>query len=57
MCLKEQTNIFFNKKPSLEQLKHYFKAGLHYGDYHSKLVPFEEQKNMLYIKKGPSLEQ
>jgi hypothetical protein len=27
------------------------KAGLHYGDYRSKLVPFEEQKNILYILK------
>jgi hypothetical protein len=25
------------------------KVGLHYGDYRSKLVPFEEQKNIFYI--------
>jgi hypothetical protein len=24
---------------------------LHYGDYRSKLVPFEEQKNIFYILK------
>ena len=34
-----------------------FKVDLHYGDYRSKLVPFEAQKNIFYIKKGPSLEQ
>ncbi len=29
------------------------KVGLHYGDYHSKLVPFEEQKNIfLQFKKA-----
>ncbi len=27
------------------------KVDLHYGDYHSKLVPFEEQKNISYIFK------
>ena len=27
------------------------KVGLHYGNYRSKLVPFEEQKNILYILK------
>ncbi len=31
--------------------KHYFKVGLHYGDYRSKLGPFEEQKNIFYIQK------
>jgi hypothetical protein len=25
------------------------KVGLHYGDYRSKLVPFEEQKNIFHI--------
>ncbi len=30
-------------------------AGLHYGGYHSKLVHFEAQKNIFYVKKGPSL--
>ncbi len=30
-----------------------FKAGLHYGDYLPKLVPFEEQKNIFYIIKRP----
>jgi hypothetical protein len=30
---------------------------LHNGDYRSKLVPFAAQKNILYIKKGPSLER
>jgi hypothetical protein len=25
------------------------KAGLHHGDYRSKLVPFEEQKYIFYI--------
>ncbi len=29
----------------------YQKVGLHYGDYRSKLVHFEEQKNIFYIKK------
>jgi hypothetical protein len=29
-------------------LPHY---GLHYGNYRSKLVPFEEQKNIFYILK------
>ena len=33
------------------------KIGLHNGDYHSKLVPFEAQKNIFNVKKGPSLEQ
>jgi hypothetical protein len=28
-------------------------AGLHYVDYRSKLVPFDEQKNILYILKRP----
>ncbi len=26
-------------------------TGLHYGNYRSKLVPFEEQKNIFYILK------
>ena len=34
-----------------------FKAGLHYGDSHPKLVHFEAQKNIFYVKKSPSLEQ
>jgi hypothetical protein len=38
-------------------LKHRVKAGLHYGDYRSKQVPFEAQKNIFYIQKGPSLER
>ncbi len=29
-----------------------FKAGLYNGDYRSKLVPFEAQKNIFYIKKA-----
>jgi hypothetical protein len=29
------------------------KVGLHYSYYHSKLVPFEEQKNIFYILKRP----
>jgi hypothetical protein len=35
------------------------KAVLHYGDYRSKLVPFEAHKNEVneVFKKGPSLEQ
>jgi hypothetical protein len=28
-----------------------FKAGLHYGDHHSKLVHFEAQQNIFYVKK------
>jgi hypothetical protein len=28
------------------------KAGLHYGDYRSKLVHFEEQKNIFFVLKG-----
>ncbi len=35
----------------------FLKVGLHKGDYRSKLVPFEAQKNILYIQKGPSLER
>jgi hypothetical protein len=31
------------------------KAGLHYGGYRSKLVHFEEQKNIFYVEKSPSL--
>jgi hypothetical protein len=31
------------------------KFGLHYGDYRSKLVPFEEQNNIFCIlKKAPA---
>jgi hypothetical protein len=33
------------------QCKGYLKVGLHYGDYCSKLVNFEEQKNNFYILK------
>jgi hypothetical protein len=33
------------------------KAGLHNGAYCSKLVPYEAQKNIFYVKKGSSLEQ
>ena len=33
-----------------------FKVGLHYGDYRAMPVPFEAQKNIFYILKGPSLE-
>jgi hypothetical protein len=35
--------------------KNAIKADLHYGDYHSKLVHFEGQKN--YVLKKPSLER
>jgi hypothetical protein len=31
--------------------KHHLKASLHNGDYRAKLVPFEAQKNILYIEK------
>ncbi len=41
----------------LRQCKRALKVGLHKGDYRSKLVPFEAQKNILYIQKGPSLER
>ncbi len=34
----------------------YIKAGLHYGNYHSKLVHFESQK-IISILKSPSLER
>jgi hypothetical protein len=30
-----------------------FKAGLHYGDYHSKLVHFEAQKKYFLCLKNP----
>jgi hypothetical protein len=33
------------------------KAGVHFGDYRSKLVPFEAQKFFFYVKKGPSSER
>jgi hypothetical protein len=45
--------MFYNIGPRMESIK----AGLHYGDYHSKLVPFEAQKNIFYTQKGPSLER
>jgi hypothetical protein len=32
------------------------KAGLHFGDYHSKLLHFESQKIFSMFKKGLSLE-
>ena len=32
-------------------LVHLIKAGLHYGDYRSKLVHFEHKKYILYLKK------
>jgi hypothetical protein len=28
------------------------KAGLHYGNLHSRLVHFEAQKNIFYVKKA-----
>jgi len=34
-----------------------FMADLHYGDYRSKIVHFESQKNIFYVLKRPSLEQ
>ncbi len=34
-----------------------FKVDLQCGDYRTKLVPFEAQKNIFNIKKGPSLER
>ncbi len=33
------------------------KAGLHYGNYRSKLVHFETQINIFYVKKSLSLER
>ncbi len=33
-----------------------FKADLHFGDYRSRLMHYEAQKNIFYAKKRPSLE-
>jgi hypothetical protein len=41
--------IFYTKIQVLQQAC--LKAGLHYGDYHSKLGHFEAQKNIFYVKK------
>jgi hypothetical protein len=39
----------------MPECKPHFKVGLHYADYRSKLVPFEEQKNIFYFKKTLAL--
>ncbi len=36
--------MFYNIGLRMESIK----AGLHYGDYRSKLVPFEAQNNIFY---------
>jgi hypothetical protein len=51
MCLSNKvTSIksnyrFCHKAPPV-------KSGLHYGDYRSKLVGFETQQNIFYVKKA-----
>ncbi len=40
-------NYYFRTVITLSREK--LKVGLHYGDYRSKLVPFEEHKNIFYI--------
>jgi len=42
--------VLWNFYPTLKFLL--LKAGLHYGDYRSKLAHFEVQKNIFYVKKA-----
>ncbi len=55
-CILKHKIVFsMLKRPRLEWFlpwcKHCIKAGLHYGDYRSKLVHFEAQKNIFYVTK------
>jgi hypothetical protein len=47
----EKKYLPFCKPSFLNEEVNCTEAGLHCGDYRSKLVPFEEQKNIFYALK------
>jgi len=51
---KTKKNILNEKNSSLERFCHSvsLNVDLHYGDYRSKLMSFEEQRNIFYIYKN-----